>query len=190
MPYNKIVYGDKVLIDLTGDTLTPDKLLKSYTGHDKSGAAIVGTCTYDSDTTDATAAVAETIEGKTFYARGQKLTGTMPNKGSVQGVISEVNQEFTIPQGYHDGGGKVGIDTVEKAKIIAANIKSGVQILGIVGSYGGEAVKAQTKSATPSTEEQTILPDAGYDYLSSVTMGAIPYVESENSAGGTTVTIG
>lgn len=51
-------------------------------------------------------------------------------------------------------------------------------------------MKAQAKTVTPSSTQQTILPDAGYNCLSQVTVAKIPYVESENSAGGTTVTIG
>ena len=43
MAYNKIIYGGNTLIDLTEDTITPDKLVYGYTAHDKSGAAIVGT---------------------------------------------------------------------------------------------------------------------------------------------------
>ena len=43
---------------------------------------------------------------------------------------------------------------------------------------------------TPGKEEQTVLPDEGYNYLSQVVVNAIPYAESENSAGGLTVTIG
>ena len=49
---------------------------------------------------------------------------------------------------------------------------------------------SQAKSATPSWSEQIITPDEGYDYLSQVTVAAIPYSESENVAGGITVTIG
>lgn len=51
---------------------------------------------------------------------------------------------------------------------------------------------AHGKTVTPSTKEQTVLPDSeeGYNYLSQVTVKAIPYNESENPAGGTTVTIG
>ena len=92
--------------------------------------------------------------------------------------------------GFHDGSGKVGIDTDEKAKIIASNIKSGIEILGVTGSYGGEQVTAQSKTATPSKVQQVITPDEGYDYLSQVTVASIPYTETENAAGGTTVTIG
>ena len=43
MAKNKILYGDTVLIDLTEDTITPDKLVHGYTAHDRSGEAIVGT---------------------------------------------------------------------------------------------------------------------------------------------------
>lgn len=188
---NKVIYGGKTLIDLTGDTISPDKLLAGITAHDKSGAPITGSCAFDVDSTDATAAVAEILLGKTAYARGQKLTGTMPNKGSVTLEITTADQEATIPQGYHDGGGKAVISAAEKAKLIADNIREGVTILGVEGSMSGsEDMKPQTKTITPSTEQQTVMPDSGYNCLSQVTVEAIPYSESDNPAGGTTVTIG
>ena len=188
---NKVIYGGKTLIDLTGDTISADKLLAGITAHDKSGAPITGSCTFDVDSTDATAAVAEILLGKTAYVRGQKLTGTMPNKGSVTLEIATADQEATIPQGYHDGGGKAVISAAEKAKLIADNIREGVTILGVEGSMSGsEDMKPQTKTITPSTEQQTVMPDSGYNCLSQVTVEAIPYSESDNPAGGTTVTIG
>ena len=54
----------------------------------------------------------------------------------------------------------------------------------------GTIPPTQSKTITPSSSAQDILPDSGYKYLSQITVNAIPYVESENSAGGTTVTIG
>lgn len=190
MGYSKIVFGSKTLIDLTGDTLTADKLLEGITAHDKAGEPVVGACSFDVDSVDATVAVAEMLNGKTGYARGQKLTGTMPNNGAVTGVIHAKNGEYAIPLGFHDGSGKVTISPEEKAKLIPGNIKSGITVLGVNGTYGGEAIKAQEKTVTPAVTQQTVQPDSGYDYLSAVTVSAIPYVESENSAGGTTVTIG
>ena len=186
---NKLVVGNETKFDLTADTVAADKLLKNITAHDKSGAPITGTCTYDADTQDATAAVAEILEGKTAYARGAKLTGTMPNKGAVSGTIA-TKDAYTIPMGFHDGSGTVSIDATELAKIIPANIKSGVSILGETGTYGGEEVKAQTKSVTPTMSVQTVLPDEGYDYLSQVSVAAIPVNYSDNAAGGQTCTIG
>lgn len=191
MSINKVVYGGKTLIDLTGDTVTEDKLLNGITAHGKDGEPVTGTCAFDVNSNDATAAVAEILKGKTAYARGTKLVGTMPNNGAVTGKISKKGGAYTIPQGYHDGSGKVSIDATEQAKIIAQNIREGVIILGVEGSMSGnEGVKAQAKTVTPSSAQQTILPDTGYTHLSQVTVEKIPYVESENSAGGTTVTIG
>lgn len=43
MAVNKVVYGTTVLVDLTGDTVTADKLLKGATAHDASGEQITGT---------------------------------------------------------------------------------------------------------------------------------------------------
>ena len=191
MGKNKIIYGGNVLIDLTADTVSADKLLSGITAHDKSGEIIEGNCTYDSDTQDATVAVAEMLIGKTAYARGSKLTGTMPNNGAVTGSIETKDGTFSIPLGFHDGSGTVSISLAEQAKLISANIKSGIEILGVIGSYSGEAVTAQSKdNVVPKTTAQTILPDDGYDYLSQVVVTAIPYTESANSAGGITVTIG
>ena len=190
MAKNKVIYNGEVLIDLTADTVTADKMLSGFTAHDKSGTIIEGSCTFDSDTSDATVAVAEMLDGKTAYARGTKLTGSMPNNGSVSGTISTKAGTYTVPQGYHDGSGKVQISSTEQAKIVAGNIKSGVTVLGVTGTYTGASIKSQSKFATPSATSQTIQPDSGYDYLSSVKVNPIPYVESPNSAGGTTVTIG
>lgn len=188
---NKVVYGGKTLIDLTGDTVSADKLLKDITAHDKSGALITGTCTFDVDSSDADVAVAEILVGKTAYARGAKLTGTMPNNGAVDLKITTVNQEVTVPQGYHDGSGKVAISADEQAKLIAGNIKLGVEILGVTGTCEPSSdVTAQAKEVTPTTEQQVVIPDEGTDYLSQVTVAAIPYVETDNAAGGLTVTIG
>lgn len=190
---SKVVYGGKTLIDLTADTVIADKMLSGYTAHDKSGATITGTCTFDADTSDATAGVAEILSGKTAYVNGVKLTGAMKNNGAVTGTISKKADSYTIPIGYHDGSGKVSISSTEQAKLIATNIRQGVTILGVTGSMSGtEGAKAESKTATPSTTQQTILPDStkGYNYISQVVVEAIPYTESENPQGGLTVTIG
>lgn len=190
---SKVVYGNTVLIDLTTDTVTKDQILTNFTAHDKTGAVITGECTFDVDSQDANVQVAEILDGKTAYARGTKLSGTMPNNGAVSLTISNVNDELTIAQGYHDGSGKVVIDADEIKKLVPTNIKKDVVILGVKGDYGGEAVNAQeNKTVTPSTTKQIVLPDteSGFSYLSQVTVLAIPYAEVDNSVGGKTVTIG
>lgn len=188
---NKVVYGGTTLIDLTADTITAADLASGVTAHDKSGATITGTNTYDSDTSDDTAVASEILATKTAHARGTALTGTMPNRGSVTGTISTKSQQYTIQQGYHDGSGKVSISSTEQAKLIATNIRQGVTILGVEGTMSGtEDMDIEpAKTVTPTTTSQTVLPATGYDGMAQVTVEAIPYVESDNSAGGKTVTI-
>lgn len=188
---NKVVYGGNTLIDLTGDDVTASDVLSGKKFHLPSGATGTGTCPYDADTSDATAVAAEILATKTAYKNGTKLTGTMPNNGAVTGVIEEVDEEYTVPQGYHDGSGKVGISATEQAKIIATNIREGITILGVEGTMSGsEGMSAQAKTVTPSTTTQVIMPDSPtYNCLSQVTVNAIPYTETDNAAGGKTVTI-
>ena len=188
---NKVIYGGNTLIDLTADTVTASDVLKDVTFHLPSGAIGTGTCTYDSDTTNDTAVVAEVLATKTFHARGSALTGTMPNRGSVTGTITTVSGSYTIPNGYHDGSGSVSINATDQALLIPENIRENIEILGVTGTMSGsESVRAQSKTVTPSTTSQTITPDSPtYNYLSQVTVNAISYTESDNAAGGKTVTI-
>lgn len=191
MAVSKVIYGGTTLIDLTTDTVTADKLLTGITAHGKDGELIKGTCNFDANTQDATASASEILTGKTAYNKGAKITGTMKNNGSVKGKITTKAGKYTVPQGYHDGSGTVDIDSTEQAKLIPSNIREGVTILGVQGEMTGtEDARPQSKTVTPSTSQQTILPDEGYNYLSQVVVNAIPYSESDNSAGGKTVTIG
>ena len=192
MAINKIIYGGQVKIDLTDASLSQsdgDKILSGETAYGKDGEKINGTCTFNADTTDATASASEILSGQTAYgSAGTKLTGTMPNNGAVSGEVSSVSTPYTIPAGYHDGSGTVSVDSTSAGLLVPGNIKSGVEILGVTGSYEGEDQPTQSKTATPYTTAQTILPDEGY-VLNSVQVEAIYYNESAN-AYGTTVTIG
>lgn len=189
---SKVVYGNRTLIDLTGDTVTESDVLNSKKFHKADGTIATGTSTFDVDSSDATAVQSEVLTGKTFAKGGSVLTGSMPNRGKQTGTITTKDQTIPIQQGYHDGSGGVGIDATEKSKIKPENIKNGVSILGQVGTYtGSELIKATTGSATPAVSSQTILPsDAGdYDYFTQFTVAAIPYTETVNPSGGYTATI-
>lgn len=193
MANSKIIYYGQVLMDLTNDTVTAEKLLKGYTAHGADGEVITGTCAYDADTSTATAADSEILSGKTAFVKGTKKTGTMPNNGAVDVKITSKTQKATVAQGYHDGSGTAQIDPTEQAKLIPSNIRSGVTILGVAGDMSGsEGVVAQTVEVTSSNERQEILPDSasGYTHIASVVILPVPYTTSENSAGGITVTIG
>lgn len=189
---NKVIIGAEVKLDLTGDDVTPDKLTKGIKAHDKSGAPIVGTNTYNADTTDATATAAEILQGKTAYAKGAKVTGTMPNKGAVTLNVIKKSVPVTIPMGFHDGSGKAQVDPTEAAKIIPENIRDGINILGVAGTMSGtEGAKPQAKTVTPTFEAQEITPDSPeYNFLSSVTVNAIPVSYTDNEQGGQTLKVG
>lgn len=188
---NKVIYGSETLIDLTGDTITSADVINGKKFHDKSGAQLTGSCTYDANTGDATATAAEILSTKTAYVAGNKVTGSMPNRGSQTSTIATKAQSVTIQQGYHDGSGSVSITSAEQAKIIPTNIRQGITILGVEGSMSGtEDMDIEpAKTVTPSTEAQTILPASGYDGMAQVNVEAIPVTRTDNAQGGVTVTI-
>ena len=187
-----VLASGEVLMDLTGDNITAADLAKGKKAHDKTGAPIVGTSTKDADTSDATAGAAEILLGKTAYVTGAKVTGTMPNNGAKTLNVSKKSVSVPIPQGYHDGSGAAQIDPTEAAKVIPNNIRQGITILGVEGAMSGtEGAKPQAKTVTPSFSQQVIAPDSPtYNYLSQVTVEAIPVKYADNPQGGQTVTIG
>lgn len=190
MAINKVIYGGNTLIDLTDATAVANDVLSGKYFYGRDGVKTQGTCTYNADTSDATAVAGDILTGSSAYVNGNKISGSMTNNGAVTGTITTKDQQYTVPQGYHDGSGKVGISLIEKNKIIAQNIKSGITILGIEGSYSGEAVSVEAnKNVTPATTSQVVTPSTGYDYLAQVTVAAIPYSETANTYG-ITVTIG
>ena len=181
-----------VLIDLTTDTAEQADVLSGKYFHLKSGQRVQGSCTYDSDTTDADASASEILDGKYAYVNKNKIEGSMTNNGAVSGTISTKAQEYTVPAGYHSGLGKVSISSTEQAKIISSNILSGVTILGVTGSVSpSSSITSGAVNVTPYLTSQTILPSSiSKDYISQVNVAAITITESDNAAGGKTVTIG
>lgn len=188
---NKVIFGDETLIDLTGDTAVASDVLSGKKFHLKSGEQATGTCTYDANTSDATAAAAEILNTKTAYVAGNKITGSMPNRGAQTSTITTKAQSVTIQQGYHDGSGSVSISSAEQAKLIATNIRENITILGVTGTMSGsEDMDIEpAKTVTPSLTAQTILPASGYDGMAQVNVAAIPVTRTDNAQGGVTVSI-
>lgn len=75
------------------------------------------------------ATVGDVLGGKTFSnSDAAGLTGTMTNRGIH--VITPSASNITIPQGYHNGNGFVW----GSPNLIASNIKSGMDIFGVMGN--------------------------------------------------------
>ena len=126
----------------------------------------------------------------------QKIQEALPNyvgdnvakKDAETYTPSAVNQTIAANQ-YLTGDQTINGD----ANLTPENIKDGVSIFGVTGNYAGSGTATpflQEKTIMPTKSAQKITPDRGYDGLSAVVVSAIPYAESSNSSGGTTVTIG
>lgn len=187
---NKIALASgEVLIDLTQDDVKPEHVESGIYFHDKTGARKQGTNTKTVDASEATAEAAEVLATKTFGKGSEMQTGTMPNH-SGKGVEITTPEGNVIPKGYYDGTSRAKLSSADLANLTPANIKEGVVILGVEGEFGADDISSQSKEVTPSFEEQTINPDEGYTFLSSVKVKAISVTRRDNDAGGVTVTIG
>lgn len=189
--YNsKIVLSNgEVLMDLTQDDIKPEHVQNGIHFHDKSGASKTGTNTKTVDASNVTAEAAEVLKGKTFGKGNRVEEGTMPDNSGKNITITSKTGAL-IPLGYSDGTSKVVLSETDFAKLIPANIKEGVTLLGVVGEFGADDISSQSKNVTPTFSEQTILPDEGISFLSSIKVAAIGVSRQDNEAGGVTVTIG
>ncbi|SDX83461.1 hypothetical protein [Tepidimicrobium xylanilyticum] len=72
------------------------------------------------------------LEGITFGTEDGLKVGTMPNRGAINRTITTQGGQIVIPEGYHNGS---GIVKAQFANLIAENIKKGVNIGGVTGTY-------------------------------------------------------
>lgn len=165
MAINQIYYGNIELINLQNDTITAADVCNQKTFHLPDGTIAQGINTYDADTKDADAEASNILLNKTAYINGNKIIGTMPNNGSMTAGLSTKTATRVIPVGYTSGG-TVSISTTEQNKLIADNIKSGVTILGVPGTFTSDATATSNDIITDKTAyiNGTKITGTGLDY--------------------------
>lgn len=108
------------------------------------------------DTSDATVNASDVLADKIAYGASGRIVGSMKNNGSQTINVSSANTSYTISKGYHDGSGSVKISSSETSKLIASNIKRGITILGVTGSYQGSASSGGIQVKTGTTSSTSI----------------------------------
>lgn len=188
---NKVILSDgTVLINLTQDGVEPEHVQSGIWFHHKSGERKQGTSTKTVDASGVTAEASEVLYNKSFGKGSEIQYGTMPDN-SGKNVEITTKSGTPIPYGFSDGSGVAKLSDADLAKLIPANIKEGVTILGVDGDYGADDISSGAVEVTPSFVEQTINPsDKGVTFFSSVKVKAIPVTRTDNDFGGVTVTIG
>ncbi len=93
MAINKIVYGGNTLVDLTGDTVTPETLAEGVTAHDKSGAVITGIMRTSEDLN------AVLVEQESLIA---ELRATLRGKTEGEGGINPSGEIKITENGTYD----------------------------------------------------------------------------------------
>lgn len=128
------------------------------TGNIKAGSTIFGVAGKASvvETSSANATAGQMLSGVTGYVNGSLITGTIPTRGAVTITPSATTQ--TISAGQYLSG----VQTISgNAQLIAGNIRSGVNIFGVVGnitvaSLGGGYCARGTFASTPGNRHITL----------------------------------
>ena len=133
----------------------------------KSGTSIFGVNGKESvvDTSDATAAASDILNGKTAYVDGNKVEGSISTLGETTYTPSVLNQ--TIESGQYLSGSQI---ILGDENLIAANIKRDVSIFGVTGTYsggGGEITEFSILDCTDLTSSAEVVAEYSSSIMTS-----------------------
>ena len=143
------------------------------------------------DTSDATATASDIVENKTAYVNGEKVTGSLTfsngiNFGSANASWDSQNSRLVLSGNnpfkcaiYENGTSEMYCTSDKLGNATAADVAQGKTFtsaagLKITGTATVSTPTLQSKTVSPSTSQQIITPDNGYDGLSQITVNAMP----------------
>lgn len=147
----------KVTITLEQKTVTPTKAVQDITptaGKVLSRVTVAAIPDNYIDTGDADAAAENILLDKTAYVDGEKVKGTMPNNGGVSKTLTPTITSYDIPEGYHNGNGKVSITPETKSATPTKSAQTITPSTGkVLSSVSVAAIPAAYQDVTAVTAE-------------------------------------